>query len=71
MIAIREFAVIKDNKLIIDLPNDFNYEKVEVIILPLDEKKYDFWNEKDLEEIEKIGLISSSFEEDNEDYSTW
>jgi len=34
-------------------------------------KNYKVWSDKEIEEIGKIGFISSSFEEDNEDYSKW
>ena len=34
-------------------------------------KNYKLWSGKEIEEIGKIGFISSSFEEDNEDYSKW
>ena len=34
-------------------------------------KNYKLWSDKEIEEIGKIGFISSSFEEDNEDYSKW
>ncbi len=29
------------------------------------------WNEKELESIGKIGFVSESFEDDDEDYSKW
>ena len=34
MTAIREFIKVKDHKITIDLPKDFNYKEVEVVILP-------------------------------------
>jgi len=38
MQAYRKIIDVKNNSLIINLPNDFNADKVEVIILPLEEK---------------------------------
>ena len=35
--AIKEITHIKNHKLTMNLPNDFNYEKVEVLILPFHE----------------------------------
>lgn len=34
MTAIREFTKIKNHRLELDLPEDFNYDDVEVIIMP-------------------------------------
>lgn len=39
MQALRQIIDVKNHSLNINLPNDFNADKVEVIILPLDEKK--------------------------------
>jgi hypothetical protein len=39
MQAIRQILDVKSHSLNIHLPNDFNAEKVEVIILPLEEEK--------------------------------
>ena len=32
---------------------------------------FEVWNEKELESIGKIGFVSKSFVEDDEDYSQW
>ncbi|SHO80712.1 hypothetical protein MNB_SV-15-315 [hydrothermal vent metagenome] len=34
-------------------------------------KDVDYWSEEEIDSIGKIGFISSSFEDDNEDYSKW
>jgi hypothetical protein len=34
MIAIREYATVKDHQLHLNLPKDFNFEEVEVIVMP-------------------------------------
>ncbi len=39
MQALRQIIDVKNHSLNIMLPNDFNADKVEVIILPLEEKK--------------------------------
>ena len=69
MNAIREFIKVKNHKVEINLPKNFNYDEVEVIIMPKDE--YEYWNEEESKNVGKMGFISSSFEEDNEDYSKW
>jgi hypothetical protein len=40
-----------------------------VIVLPKTE--FDYWNDEEVAQIGKIGLMSQSFEEDGEDYSKW
>ncbi|MEQ8172453.1 MAG: hypothetical protein ABRQ38_26460 [Candidatus Eremiobacterota bacterium] len=39
MQAIREFKRVEHGQIIIDLPEDFTSEEVEVIILPMENKK--------------------------------
>ena len=43
----------------------------EVIDFFVKNKNYKVWSDKEIEEIGKIGFISSSFEEDDEKYSKW
>jgi hypothetical protein len=73
MLAIREYATVKDHQLHIVLPQDFNFEEVEVIVLPRSINALP--DEQDLldqtEQIGKIGFHSHSFVEDDEDYSQW
>ena len=71
MTALREFIKVKNHEINIQLPNDFNYEEVEVIIMPKKEDDYEFWSDEEIDSIGKIGFVSSSFEDDNEDYSKW
>jgi len=40
MEAIRKFVKVKNNKITITLPEDFNADEVEVIILPKNEEEY-------------------------------
>jgi hypothetical protein len=70
MIAIREYAKVKDHQLHINLPKDFNFEEVEVIVMPRPPKISDADNAS-LAEIGKIGFHSRSFVTDDEDYSQW
>lgn len=71
MTAIREFLKVKNNKIEINLPENFNYDEVEVVIMPKAQEDFEYWTDDELENIGKIGLHSSMFEEDNEDYSKW
>ncbi len=68
MIAVKKIARVKNNEINIKLPKEFENMEVEIIILPK-EKNYEFWKEKEINQIGKIGFISSSFEDHEEDYS--
>ncbi len=70
MIAIREILEVKNNKIHLTLPDEFKNKKVEIIILPIEEE-IDYWNDKELKNIGKIGFLSKNFIKDNEDYSKW
>lgn len=70
MIAIREYAKVKDHQLHLNLPKDFNFEEVEVIVMPRPAKLPDA-DSASLTEMGKIGLHSRSFVADDEDYSQW
>lgn len=39
MQAIRELVTVKNHKITVTLPNNFNYNRVEIIILPIEEKQ--------------------------------
>ncbi|MBS3772074.1 MAG: hypothetical protein KGY69_17610 [Bacteroidales bacterium] len=46
MKALRKITKVKDKRLVIDLPDDFNVNQVEVIIMPIsDQDENDFWSE--------------------------
>ena len=36
-----------------------------------DNKEFEDWSDKELEQIGKIGFVSKSFAKDSEDYSKW
>jgi hypothetical protein len=71
MTAIREFIKVKNHQVTITLPSDFNYEEVEVIVMPNTKQEADYRNNEELYNIGKIGLHSKSFEPDDEDYTKW
>ena len=66
MTALREFVKVKNHEVNIQLPNDFNYEEVEVIIIPKKEDDYEFWSDEEIENFGKysFGLSSNDFEDD-------
>ena len=69
MLAIRQKKQVVDNKIVIEIPENFGSE-VEVIILSnIDEKKVDFWSKKEISELGKT--ITFVKDIDNEDYSKW
>jgi len=70
MTAIRNFTKVKDCMINIKLPEEFEDQEVEVIIMPKEEE-YKFWSDEEIDNIGKIGFISSSFDDDDEDYSKW
>ena len=55
MKALRKITKVKDKRLVINLPDDFNEDQVEVIIMPVNEEdENDFWtkaSESSLDEI--------------------
>jgi len=53
MVVLREYMQVIDNQLIINLPKDFNYKEVEVVIIPKDTQDLSRFDQ----EIEK-GLVS-------------
>ena len=64
MTALREFIKVKNHEINIKLPNDFDCEEVEVIVLPKKEDEYEFWSDKEINSIGKTKFVSSSFEDD-------
>ena len=70
MVALRKYMKVENHELHIRLPDGFDYDEVEVVIMPKNDE-IDFWSEDEIESIGKIGLSSLSFEEDDEDYSKW
>ena len=65
MTALREFIKVKNREINIKLPNGFDCEEVEVIVLPKKEDDdYKFWNDKEINSIGKTRFASSSFEDD-------
>lgn len=73
MIAIREFLNVVDHQIIINLPDNFDYDEVEAVVMQkknIIDKTH--WNDKEIQNIGKTGFHSGSFEaDDDEDYSKW
>ena len=72
-ITVRQFVKVSNRNLRVTLPEDFYYEDVEVIVMPLVSKEENLfsWENTDISNVGKTGLLSNSFPEDNEDYSKW
>jgi hypothetical protein len=73
MIALREFVTVRNHQLHIQLPHDFNFRDVEVLIMPRSpavepESVTEF---SSIQSIGKMGMHSQSFIDDDEDYSQW
>jgi hypothetical protein len=60
MIAIRELVKVKNHRINLVLPPDFNYDEVEVIVLP--KAEFDYWSDEEVAQIGKIGQMSQSFD---------
>ena len=58
MTAIREFATVKDHQLHIELPEGFDYDEVEVIVMPRGEDLS--FLEKKIEEGVASGISSKT-----------
>ena len=55
MKAIRKITKVKDKRLVIDLPDDFNEDQVEVIIMPIDDQyEDDYWSKVSESSLEDI-----------------
>jgi hypothetical protein len=73
MIALRELVTVHNHQLHIQLPHDFNFRDVEVLIMPRSpavepELATEF---SSIQSIGKMGMHSQSFIDDDEDYSQW
>jgi len=73
MTALREFIKVKNRQVILDLPVGFDYENVEVVVMPVKNEEWDYWSEEEIKNFGKysVGLSSNDFEDDDEDYSKW
>jgi hypothetical protein len=72
-ITVRQVVKIHNRQLYLMLPEGFDYEEVEVIVMPASQPNdhISFWDSSDIDMAGKIGQSSASFPEDDEDYSTW
>ena len=61
----------------IHIPKEYINTEVEILVLPLNsldnKENYEFWSDKEIDNIGKIayGLSSNDFEDDDEDYNKW
>ncbi len=60
MIAIRELVKVKNHRIDLLLPADFDYDEVEVIVLP--KAEFDYWSDEEIAQMGKIGQMSQSFD---------
>ncbi|MBF8457758.1 hypothetical protein IV494_11265 [Kaistella sp. G5-32] len=66
MNAIRQIVEVKDHKINIELPENFNADKVEVIIFPVDEEELYYVSE------EEKNLMRERLKNINEeDFESW
>ena len=71
-ISIRETARVINHELRIQLPKTFDYDEVDVIIVPKIQKEpWEGWQNGELDRTGTIGYSSKSFVEDPEDFSQW
>jgi hypothetical protein len=72
-ITVRQVVKTHNRQLFITLPEGFDFEEVEVIVMPASRPKdqISFWESSDIDMAGKIGLSSAGFPEDDEDYSEW
>ena len=72
-ISVRQIIKIRNRQLHLTLPEGFDYEEVEVIVMPMlkQDDHITFWESSDIDKAGRIGQSSASFPEDDEDYSEW
>ncbi len=72
-ITVRQVVKIHKRQLYMMLPEGFNYDEVEVIVIPASkpDEHISFWESSDIDMAGKIGQSSACFPEDDEDYSKW
>ena len=72
-ITVRQVVKIHNRQLHLMLPEGFDYEEVEVIVMPALKQNdhISFWEASDIDRVGKIGQSSACFPEDDEDYSKW
>lgn len=63
MKALRRFVEVKNRRVTIELPDDFNYDKVEVLILPKDDVDDLGYLSREIEAGFESGISNKSHEE--------
>ena len=70
---LREIVVPNSEHYDLHITKEYLNRSVEILVFPVEDENsnYENWSEEELENIGKIGLLSKSFEQDDEDYSKW
>ena len=73
MTILRKFLKVKEHKIAYTLPDDFDCDEVEIIIIPKKRDEWEYWNDNEIENFSKIslGLSNNNFDDEEEDYSKW
>lgn len=73
IISVKQYAKVINGQIHLKLPEGFECEEVEVIIMPRDERRDSLhtWERAELYDVGKIGQSILSFPDDDEDYSEW
>jgi hypothetical protein len=70
MVAIREKKIVKDGKVVIEIPENFG-NNVEVIVLAdNDAIAFEYWTKEEIDNLGKTSALTS-YDLDDEDYSKW
>jgi len=70
---LREIVIPNSEHYDLHIPKEYLNRSIEILVFPVDHENinYNNWSEEEIENVGKIGLISKSFEKDEEDYSKW
>mgnify|MGYP003966714143 FL=1 len=70
---LREIVVLNSEHYDLHIPKEYLNRSIEILVFLVDYENinYNNWSEEEIENVDKIGLISKSFEQDDEDYSKW
>ncbi len=70
MVAIREKNIVKDGKVVIEIPKDFG-NRVEVIVFAdNDASAFEYWTKDEIDSLGKTSALTSH-DLDDEDFSKW
>ncbi len=68
--SIRQYVKVSNRQIHLTLPEGFDYEEVEVIVMPMAKKDecIAYWENSEIEMIGKVGQSIASFPLDDEEY---